>query len=102
VGHIPVCHRATCQFSAPKLPTSPDSPVISCIGEGITEWQRFGYAKVFIMVPGVTVPNSPSIPLEENVLEPFKFTIRQAPFKYKYLGFLLELEAPYIMQNDRN
>ena len=47
------------------------SPVISCIGEGTTEWRRFMCWKVLTRVPGVTVPCSPSIPLKENVLEHF-------------------------------
>jgi hypothetical protein len=57
------------------------SPVISCIGEGTTEWQRFGYPKVFIRVPGVTISKSPSIPLEENVLEHFEVCYQASALK---------------------
>jgi hypothetical protein len=60
---------------------SSDSPVISCIGEGTTEWQSFGYPKVFIRVPGVAIPKSPSIPLEENVLEHFEVCYQASALK---------------------
>ena len=48
-----------------------NSPVISCIGEGTTEWQRFECVNMFIRVPGVTVPKLQKIALEENVLQRF-------------------------------
>jgi hypothetical protein len=60
---------------------SHNSPVISCISEGTTEWQRFGCPKVFIRVPGVTIPKYPSIPLEENVLEHFEVCYRASALK---------------------
>ena len=50
---------------------APTSPVISCIGEGTTEWQRFECVNMFIRVPGVTVPKLQKIALKENVLQRF-------------------------------
>ena len=47
------------------------SPVISCISEGTTEWQRFECANMFIRVPGVTVPKLQKIALKENALQRF-------------------------------
>ena len=48
-----------------------NSPVISCHGEGTTEWQRFEGANMFIRVPIVTVPKFQKIPLKENMLQQF-------------------------------
>ena len=47
------------------------SPVISCIGEGTTEWQRFECSNMFIRVPRVTVQNFHKFPIEENMLQQF-------------------------------
>ena len=49
----------------------PNSPVISCHGEGTTEWQRFEGSNMFIRVPIVTVPKFQKIPLKENMLQRF-------------------------------
>ena len=47
------------------------SPVISCLGKGTTEWQRFECLNMFIRVPRDTVPNFQKFPCKENMLQRF-------------------------------
>ena len=66
-GMVPILNAVTAGFFDAEY----NSPVISCIGEGTTEWQRFGYPNMFIRVPRVTVPNFQKFPCKENVLQRF-------------------------------